>query len=391
MPNRYKNGMRHVRYPNKRVMSTYDIVKFQPIVRDEKAQQQADKMLPLLRKKLRGCPDWSEEQHERFELLLSKIPWHLSSNKELEIDRAIHATNRILQSPVVDIYAPRVQEMINRARGQLFVPHPEYFCERAWGDGGIPTEKEEWLSQQWMLLLGVPVTTPEAQKEAERREQRNQIPSPNYFYLGFEVHTLNKRGNEFDFTEPIELDPAHPRRAMRAPRASTPPMSGENHPRPPDPPDREHNLLRLAARNGMVKEAVADDDGRVKAAARAVKETPARTAQTLPVRPLTAETLAKIDAHHAAETAKHRAELDQQAELRRQAEEAKAMRKPKAYSKKGASGPERVAKAPTEQPTLDEQARELVRKHDSIEAERQHELELKKKEALRVAQQEERH
>ena len=32
------------------------------------------------------------------------------------------------------------------------------------------------MSQQ-MLLLGVPVTTPEAQKEAERREQRNQIPS----------------------------------------------------------------------------------------------------------------------------------------------------------------------------------------------------------------------
>ena len=50
-----------------------------------------------------------------------------------------------------------------------------------------------------------------------------------------------------------------------------------------------------------------------------------RTAQTPPVRQLTADTLAKIDAHHAAETAKHRAELDQQAEMRRQAEEAKAM------------------------------------------------------------------
>ena len=80
-----------MRYPNKR-MSTYDIVKFQPIVRDEKAQQQADKGAIVGKK--RGRSDWSEEQHERFELFLSKIPWHLSSNKELEIDRAIHATTR---------------------------------------------------------------------------------------------------------------------------------------------------------------------------------------------------------------------------------------------------------------------------------------------------------
>ena len=77
-----------------------------------------------------------------------------------------------------------------------------------------------------------------------------------------------------------------------------------------------------------------------------------------------------------AETAKHRAELDQQAEMRRQAEEAKKRRKP-SIPKKGIRP--RRSQSATEQPTLDEQARELVRKHDSIEAERQHELELKKR------------
>ena len=99
---------------------------------------------------------------------------------------------------------------------------------------------------------------------------------------------------------------------------------------------------------------------------------------------------AKIDAHHAAETLKHREELDRRAEVRAKCEAERAGREEKPYTKPGASGPERAGCSYEEPVPLDEQAREEVRKHDSIEAAMAHERALKEMEAMRIAELEEK-
>ncbi len=106
--------------------------------------------------------------------------------------------------------------------------------------------------------------------------------------------------------------------------------------------------------------------------------------------PITPETQAKIDAHHAAESKKHREALNHQADVRRQCEADKASREEKPLTKPGASGPERVGRVYEEQMPPDEQAREEVRKHDSIEAAKAHQLLLKDMETMRVSEQQQR-
>jgi hypothetical protein len=118
---------------------------------------------------------------------------------------------------------------------------------------------------------------------------------------------------------------------------------------------------------------------------RGVTTPPADPAGEAP--PMTLETKAKLDAYHAAETAKHRAELDARAEVRRQAAVAAAARKPKTYTKPGASGPVRVGHIYDPPMPLDKRAREKVRKHNSIQAANAHVQAIKEGEAQRVLEQ----
>ena len=105
---------------------------------------------------------------------------------------------------------------------------------------------------------------------------------------------------------------------------------------------------------------------------------------------LTPETQAKIDAYHAEQTLKHREELDSHAKVRRQCDALKTSRKEKAFTKRGASGPERAGRVYEEPVPLEVQVREEVRKHNSIQAAKSHEHLLKEMEAMRVSQQEEK-
>ena len=98
----------------------------------------------------------------------------------------------------------------------------------------------------------------------------------------------------------------------------------------------------------------------------------------------------KLDAHHAAETAKHKAESEARRKVREAAEVAAAAKTEKPLSAPGPSGPVREARAPDEPLPLDERAREEVRKHDSIEKSKEHKESLKAREAARVAQLEEK-
>ena len=95
----------------------------------------------------------------------------------------------------------------------------------------------------------------------------------------------------------------------------------------------------------------------------------------------------KLDAHHAAETAKHIAESARRRLVREAANAAAKAKGEKPYTKPGPSGPVREGRAPDPSLPLDERAREEVRKHDSIEAAAKHEMALKQQEADRVAEQ----
>ena len=167
-----------------------------------------------------------------------------------------------------------------------------------------------------------------------------------------------------------------------------------------EPESEEEKAARVAKNRAMVAAMGASAASSRRGGYAAQRIASAWFAHDVPAAPLLAdgsdigaiseEMQARIDAADAAETARHRADSMRRAEVRRQAEEARANRAEKPLSKPGPSGPEKAGRALKNRAALDEEAREVVRKYDSMEACAAHEQMLRDKEQLRLTQIEER-
>jgi hypothetical protein len=96
--------------------------------------------------------------------------------------------------------------------------------------------------------------------------------------------------------------------------------------------------------------------------------------------------LVKLDAHNAAKTLEHKLESAERCRRREEAKAAAIAKQPKPLTAPGSSHSGHTVYWKHAPPTLDEKAREIVRKEQSIEEQIKHEEMLREKEGGRLAQ-----